>query len=333
MLKKPNKIFLDLDDLKEINELLESGFSFKDTLALLKTVKTSNIIHEMEEKINEGKSLDQFFGGYCKRYIQSYFNSFAKYLPFKQALSITIKVIDHQRKQIHTFIKTLAYPLSMFLLAMIGLYIFNLYFFPSLIKMLKGFQVSSKNYLLLSSVIHGVITFFFLCLLAILIFLIYVVKHKKVVFMYVVLCTYTKNKLLKRYLSNEFVIFFKECLHQGLKSKQALDVLKSCHMKPLLAFQSYHIDKMLLEGFHLQEALSNKFLDQDLSRFMNIAIYSNDIVKMLEGYLLSNSMKLQKSFKHIANTMQIVSYATVILLIIFVFQILLLPLKIMGQIQ
>lgn len=328
---KHHKTCLSINDLKDINELLRSGFNLANSLSLLTNLDNDYLYNQIIDKLNLGYLPSEFFNQYCKLKVANYLNSYLAYLPFNESVSLTINIIDNLDTQFKELKKSLIYPISLFFISIIGIYLFNIVFLPSFIKMLNTFNTSFKSLEVISNLLTTLISIFLFIVLIILCILMYLLKTHQEVLFYVFICKYTKIKLIKKYLSNQFAIFFKECLNAGFKAKQSMDILKSLKNKPLVVFMAYHIDQSLLNGLDMQASLNNIYLDKELAKFMNVAIYSNNIPLMLDGYILSNNIKIKRSCKKIALSIQMISYLAIGILIIFIYQILFLPLSIMSQ--
>ena len=90
---------------------------------------------------------------------------------------------------------------------------------------------------------------------------------------------------------------------------------------------SCEIEQALLEGTTFINAIKDTHLDQDLMRFMQIAIYSKEKENILEKYLSYSDIYIEKRISKITTVLQSCAYVTIGFFMIVVYQILMVPLS------
>lgn len=139
-------------------------------------------------------------------------------------------------------------------------------------------------------------------------------------------------RIIKLFVSHEFALFFGECIKMGCSTKQSIEILKGLSNKPLINFIAHNLEKSFMVGSSMENAFKTIYLDKSLYTFLKISMYSTNTEKMLNKYLTVNEYKINKLIRNFSNFIKIFSYLTVAVLLIFVYQILLLPLSIISGI-
>ena len=90
------------------------------------------------------------------------------------------------------------------------------------------------------------------------------------------------------------------------------------------------MDTELLSGKNMIEAMKNKYIDDRLSRFIKIAINTSELNMMLDGYIMQFEKRFKKYMNKLSLGIQLTSYILVGIVIIFVYQILFIPMSMIG---
>ena len=110
-----------------------------------------------------------------------------------------------------------------------------------------------------------------------------------------------------------------------------MEILKGMTYKPLVAFIASEIDRSLMDGDRIESAMDSIYIDPSLKRFFKIALYSSDMENMLQGYLEMCSYRLLKQSRIFTKAVQAVSYCSIGLILIVVYQALMLPMTMLSQ--
>ena len=87
------------------------------------------------------------------------------------------------------------------------------------------------------------------------------------------------------------------------------------------------MDEGLMEGESMKEAAGKYYYDSSLSRFIKIANYTNDFSKIIESYIFMAREKIVRRMKNYTLSIQLITYAFIGCVIIFIYQILFMPMK------
>ncbi len=226
--------------------------------------------------------------------------------------------------------KDLMYPLILLVFSIVGIYLFNAYCFEPLLDSMGQFASDLSDLYIFRAVLDIVITALFVILLICGLLFLYFIRPKRIVLAYVLLERYWSTSILKEYLTSRFVLFFSECYKIGLKTKDSIDILKSLRAKPLVAFLANNIDKGLLQGNTMTQAMQTPYIDEKIARFIKIGQYSGAMGPMLESYMAQFQRRFTHFCKRLAKAIQVLSYGMIGLVIIFIYQILFIPMGVLG---
>lgn len=330
MKKKPSKTYFKLEELEAIAGLLNAGLSINDALCIIKNKYNRLIINELENRLMLGDSIEKIFTDYLNKEYHAYFKAFISYLSFSDSLTLLLSIKAKEVANKEKTLKELTYPLMMLLGVMIAVILFNGFCFDALIDTMSVFRKDLSYLVIFKEIIDILIHLIIVISLIVLLLIIYFTRRKRIVLSYVLLQKYCPRSMIKEYLSSIFITYYLECLKLGIKTKDSIEILKTFKHQPLISFLAFHIDEAFLSGKDMKEAMKNPYLDARLSRFINIAIYSNDIERMLETYLRNFELRFNRYCQHIAKSIQLFSYLTIGIVIIFIYQILFIPMSIIG---
>lgn len=326
------KAYFKSRDLFALETLLRSDVDLKNALLLIKTKQNKGIVEELIQKLDHGVLLEEIFPEFLKSDVRSYFLALAPYLSLLENLYLTLKLFKEKKALESSIQKALVYPLGMLFLSLAGVYLFNSFCFDGLLNAFSSLSSNLNGLEVFKEILDFTISLIFILILLILGLLLYFSRPKRQVLAYVFLCKYLSFSVLKDYLSNEFMIYFKECQALGIKTYDTINILKHLKEKPLITFLAHEVDRALLRGDDLKGAMSQPFIDERLAYFIKIASSSVDSFGMIDLYLNDFKARFSRFCLKLAKIIQISAYALVGILIIFVYQILFIPMSMLGGI-
>lgn len=322
---------LTMDDLSSINELLKAGLSIKDCLFLIKTKSNNIIIETIISKLNKGLLIEEIMINFLPKKIASYIKELIKNMSFSESLELSLNFLNKNLNNQKTIEKNILYPVILLFIAISALYLFDAYGLDAIINMLKTFKSDFSSLTILRNVFRIIIYIFYFGMLIIMILIIYFSKEKNIALMYIFVSKHIRNSLIQVYFCEEFINLFLICLDSGYKTKEVLNILKALHNKPIVSFLAFHLEESLLKGNSLKDASKQIYFDETLSKFINVAVYTNDFSFILHKYLTLCKEKIISFTKKIILSIQISSYIFIGVIIIFVYQILFLPMQMIGN--
>lgn len=305
---------------------MNTGFTLQECLTILVNAKNEETFNDIQSHLNKGIPIQNFFSNYLPKKYQPYFEGFVFFTSFKDAISLTYHIVNESEKTHKSQFKAMIYPVLLFLSTLFGLLAFNELCFPPLLSMLDSFQFTDPMYHQIHYIIRIVIGI--ILLLVLIFFIIYKYYKSHLIKLY---SHFKKVPFITQIVSNDFIQFFLECSKLGISTKETLSVLQTIPNKPLVVYLSKEVEKQLLQGEGFVEAIESSQLDDMLNRFIKIAYYSSNIEGMLTSYLAVNQDRILKSIKKLTYCIQITSYTLIGIMLIFIYQVLMLPMNLLTK--
>lgn len=324
-------INLKYEDLISLNELLKAGLPLKGSLDLLKNKSNTKLIDEIIKKLDRGISVDEVFNNYLPKNISVYLLPLIKKMPFLNSLSLSLAFFEKEKEYTKEILGYFLYPFILLFISLSALYLFDAYGLDSILNMLKSFSDGFSNIGIFRMVLRIIVYLFYISLMIVLLLALYFFRKRNICLFYILVCKYLPNCIIQKYFCVEFISLLNICINNGYKSKDSLEILKSIHNKPIVSFLAYHLDEKLLEGNSLKQASKQAYYDYSLSKFINIAVYSNDFSKILNDYIHLSTSQIKTKMKKMATIVQTVTYCMIGFVIIFVYQVLFLPMNALAN--
>lgn len=330
--QKRRRILIDREDCQGIQKLMESGFTLQESMELLSSRKSSEAFAAIRKRLEDGEEAASFFQDYCPKDYRGYFSGFLQTLSFRECLSLSIAIAEGDRKEKEAIQRKLFYPCAMLVAVIAGIFLFTEFCFPPLLSMVKSFHGDTEQYVLIQKVLKNacMILAIILAVLAAMVLSFLPEARQKQGFQ--LLQKLLPDSLLVQYVSMDFIRFFHQCLSRNIPTRRSLHLLETISHKPVIRFLAEEIEKGLLEGNPLEQAVDLPCLDPALARFMKLAVYSGNAEEMLKGYLEMSEEKGRLRIARITRTIQAASYACIGIVLILIYQILMMPLQILTQI-
>ena len=310
---------------------MENGFTLKEALELLENAKNRACFCEIRSRLENGEKIALFFHEYCPKVFRSYYSCFAAYVPFLESLRLSMAVVAEEEQQKSLYRKGLLYPCLLFLASLAGVILFNELCFPALMSLADGFHIRSVDYHHLQMLIRFATTSVAALLLVLAVLFAYYSRPQNQVRGYQIASRWHVLPGLRQHASADFVRFFRQCQKTGIRTREAMELLKNMKQKPLVQFLAGTIDQSLLRGRKMETAMQDPHIDGTLTRFFTVAVYSSNLERMLDGYLAMSSARIQRHCRIITAAVQTASYLSIGAVIIVVYQLLMLPLSILAQ--
>ena len=318
-------------DLEGIAKLMGNGFTIQEAMTLLRNRSNREVFETIEQKLAHGEELPRFFPDLCPHSYRVYLSGFLRCLTFSDALTLCMEVVNGEEEQKKAYRRGLFYPCMMFLLTITGIILFNEFCFPPLLSLMQGFHVQGNNYDM-TRMFFRIFTFSIIGILLVSgVILFWFTRKKNQVRGYILLSRFFPDSIYVQYESADFIRFFLQCIRMSVPTKEAIRILKEITQKPVICFLAGTLEQSLLQGKPFEQAVSMPWLDPSLTRFLKIAFYSSQMETMLEGYLQMAEERSKRQCRRITRTIQIISYLSIGTVLILVYQILMLPMSILGR--
>lgn len=229
------------------------------------------------------------------------------------------------------FQKNLAYPLLMLGVSLAGILIFNTFCFPAMLSMMEGFAPADFSLTAMADLLKISSYCMLVLLAAAASFSIYLLPPQNRVRTYERLCQMPLGSLWVQYESLDFARFLTESLHAGLATQQAMTLFSRLSFHPLAADLAQKTEKALQEGESLDAAMQRPEFDPLLPRFLRLAAYVDEPAALLESYIDMGTKRLEARIHRLLKILEGISYACIGYMVILVYQVLMLPLNLLGS--
>ena len=323
-----NKSTLSIDDLVYLNKLLETNLSLTDSFSIITTKRNKEILDAIIKQLDSGQLIENIIEEYLPKQIKDYFMDFINNMSFLEALSFSLQFYFEDKDNQDNLLKSLTYPLILLFITITSMYLFDLYGIDMIFSLVSSFKVELgliKGIRIIISII--IKTIFYLFLISVLLF-IYLRQPQRITLIYMFFSKHFPDSLINVYYCQQFMKLFLICVHKGYKSKQTLEILKHIKAKTIVAFLAFHLDEGLSEGDLMKDTLKKKnYYDSSLSRFIKIANYTNDFENVVRTYITFSNERIQKKLKQYTLTIQCMTYSFIGVIVLFIYQILFLPMQ------
>lgn len=311
---------------------MENGFSFTDTLQILKTKRNEHRIKYVLEKLEQGQTFKEVFSMLLPKGYRRYFNNFIRYLPVLESMRISVELATHEEKMKQKMMKDMVYPVVMLFVMFIGMYLFNGFVFPQMMTLMTSFEINVTSYYFLRSFIQllsWLVTI--LLVVGLLLWVVFQEPNRKC-WLYRVLVKYVPDSLMVQKASAEFARYFLECVRVRISTIQTMKILLDIKEKPLVRLIAKELNDSLSKGESFEETLHTPFVEHALQQFFQIALHGSNCEKMLEGYLVMNQQRHIKQVRIFTRSVQLSCYGTIGLILLVIYQILMLPMQMLQNI-
>lgn len=311
---------------------MENGFSFTDTLQILKTKRNEHRITHVLEKLEQGQTFKEAFSLLLPHCYRRYFNNFIRYLPVLESMRISVELATHEEKMKQKMMKDMVYPVVMLFVMFIGMYLFNGFVFPQMMTLMTSFEINVSSYYFLRSLIQllsWLVTILFV--VGMLFWVVFQEPNRKC-WLYRVLIKYVPDSLMVQKASAEFARYFLECVRVRISTKQTMKILLDMKEKPLVRLIAQELNDALSKGESFEVTLHTPFVEHALQQFFQIALHGSNCEKMLEGYLVMNQQRHIKQVRIFTRSVQLSCYGAIGLILLVVYQILMLPMQMLQNI-
>lgn len=318
---------LSIEDLSYLNRLLDTNLSLNQCLELLNTKSNEYVFNAIIKSLDEGKMIEDIIGDYLPRSIKTYMLPLLSKISFNKALSLSLDFYDKNKETENKLLSKIAYPCILLFVTITALYLFDLYGIDTIFSLIGGLNTNLELFQRIRIVFRVIINIFYYGILFVVLFIVLYSRPNKITLLYIFVSRNMPNTLLNLYYSEEFVELLLICVDKGYKTKEALQILMEMKSKPIISFLAFHLDEALLEGESLKDAAKNLYYDSALSRFIKIANYTNEFSKTLTNYTNLTREKINRKIQKYTVTIQISTYGFIGVIVIFIYEILFLPMQ------
>ena len=315
-----------LNDIKFLNELINSGMPIKNCLDIISTRKTKTISNKIIKRLDDGEYFEEIISDYIPNSISRYFENLINLLGFNKTIKIVLNIIETRKKNIDSVISKAIYPIILMFASMIALILFDRFGLDSIISLMSSF-IDDFSTVHLFRTIFNLLTILMIIIMVIIFGITVAIMFGKGILIYKFINKYFPNSIINTYFTNEFVSLYLIIFNNGYKTKEALDIIKKLDNVPISSFLASEVSKGLNSGDGFIGSFDNLYFDSSFSKYLGVASFSNDYLNILERYLEYSSHKVISFIKRLTAFIQGLSYVVIGFIIIFVYQLLFMPMQ------
>lgn len=262
---QPNSIFsISKQELIAISQLIAKGYSIKDALLLIDE-KFESIVLELEK----GKPFIEFIPLHKKQLFYQSLSFFLSITTLSEACLEAKEMEDMRNRLLERIIKSLAYPLFVFIFSLVVFIVFEWLIYPQLSSLMEsGEQQAFISFFFVS--IRILIICLVMMLISLIVIMIAITKNEsfKLTLIEKVLL---KISLVKQYLSYDFAVKVHILMKSGYSTKQTFYALKALKREQYLFFISTRMIAELENGQDYVQVVQNeKAFDQKFKYFFKL---------------------------------------------------------------
>ena len=99
--------------MQGIASLMNSGFSLQQTLTILDDPASRPVFDEIRARLESGEAISDFLCEYTPAAYARYLSGFLMYMPFHNALALSLSIVDTDDRNQNELLKGLLYPVLM----------------------------------------------------------------------------------------------------------------------------------------------------------------------------------------------------------------------------
>ena len=316
-----------VQELNYLKELLNTDLPLKTCLKLIETEGNRKIIDSFIKRLEQGEMIEESVFEYMPLSISIYIKDLIRSLSLKEALNLAMEFERRRNSRLKKLQKELVYPVILLFMSMTGLFLFDRYGLNSIVSLLKQFNTGTGTFGLFRNMLRFMVYVLYFGFIVLSLLFLYFKKPKRIVMLYVMLCRFKTFNTVKSYYSAELISMMLICRKAGFHTRETLDILRSLSSCPVTAFLSFHLNRRLEEGDSFKEASDQIYFDDSLKRFIGVAAYSLNYDALMENYSELQMKKVEDRIHFYTRTAQAVSYGMIGFAIVFIYQVLFLPMQ------
>lgn len=318
---------LSIEDIRYLCRLLKNNLSVNECFDLLTNSRNEEIFRKVRYKLSQGEMIENIIIEYVPDELRSYLGSLLGHLSFVQALSLSLDFHDKQKGSRDGLLSAVAYPCFLLFVTISALYLFDLYGLDSLFSLMGSFSDDVHIYQGIRVIFRIVINMIYYGFLITVLAFIYLRQPKRIVLLYIFVSRYFSSSLFSLYYCEQFMSLLLICCRCGFRTRESMEILKSMKKKPIISFLAFHLDDSLMKGESLRQAAQRNYYDSSLARYIRLANYTNDFENIISSYVVLTRQKIERMMKRYALSIQVCSYAFIGAVIIFIYQLLFMPMQ------
>ena len=319
-MNKPNMTYsISKDEIKQFSMMLEHGVDTRTVISIVFKNK-NEIIRDLEN----GKNLIDIFVYKQKDMFFRYIDKIGRFTNLKKTIKCVEKIEDSSTSIVKSILIKISYPFFLMLFAL-GMIIF----FSDYVLQEMSYYLDGSNLLSWVCVLKYIFLIIVFCI------------GMYLIVLYLMLYWYSKfrtflnlflNKnIFKRINTLQFVCIFQCLIENGLSTMDVLNIISDMDFS-VCGYIGKKLISNLENGYSFEKSIEViSFIDDDLKKILTYAYESNQMDVFLKLYIDKCKNDIDLYIKKVSVYIQILSYSSIGVLVLIVYQVMLLPLNMLNQ--
>lgn len=261
---------------------------------------------------------------------QKQYDSLTSVFSYQQTLQYTIEQWEFEASLNQQLRSQFTYPLILYVIMYFLLGFFTIFLIPTLLSMILLFDLEITSIQIGQTLLKFIFyVFTFLNILVVSMFVRYSNKEKLKIF---ISTNHQRTYfiLFKKIITQKFASLYSILVKYGLSTKQSLEIMKNGSSSYLVSWIALLVTYRLEEGSDFVTSFNDNFLDSHFNQILSLASKNNQLISLLDSYLASNQQIITMYITKVSRIVKMIIYLVLGFLIIYLYQILLTPMSLMG---
>lgn len=261
---------------------------------------------------------------------QKQYDSLTSVFSYQQTLQYTIEQWEFETLLSQQLRSQFTYPLILYVIMYFLLGFFAIFLIPTLLSMILLFDLEITSIQIGQTLLKLIFyVFTFLNILVISMIVRYSNKERLKIF---ISTNHQRTYfiLFKKIITHKFASLYSILVKYGLSTKQSLEIMKNGSSSYLVSWIALLVTYRLEEGSDFVTSFNDNFLDSHFNQILSLASKNNQLISLLDSYLASNQQIITMYITKVSRIVKMIIYLVLGFLIIFLYQILLTPMSLMG---
>ncbi len=311
--------------------LIQESYDLESALSICSKIKPHKDISLIQDYLKQGYSIDEAIQ---RSHLPPMFKEYFSFFQNKNILSKSIENSLRICKMYHDYLQQIKKKLSYPLLLLIFLLFFSIFvvFFllPKVNLLFDSFGIEKSFFIKITMFIFQIIPLFFIIAIIVFVLIIsnlyYGLKNKKFKIIEFYLSKPFTRKVLQKYFSLKFALFYNELLLEKLDSITIIHTLNQQLMKNDIKIVLYEIEERMMEGELIERILEDFIYFDDLFiTFFKMLLEHPKAELSLQNYIDITFKQIEVSLYKIMKTLTSGIYVFVALFVIMIYIAIIIP--------
>lgn len=281
----------ELDFLKYFVSLLDEKYDVENILKLCQSLNYTKESQTLSNYLNDGYNLqDALLKCHFSSTFKEYFCFFKNTFSISEAIKKTIFICEKKKNMKNRIIQKLTYPFCMLVFLFIFSIFVVIYLLPQVENLFIDFQIEKTLFInIVFTMFHVIPYFIFIVFSAIIITSVYVYRNVKNIHYKVIdqliEKTYFISKIIKKYYSLKFAIYYDELLKNRYDATTIIEILydkiNDSDMKMII----YELYNFIVNGESLNDAIESFPYFEKNFKIFYFMMSQNSKEKSLNDYI------------------------------------------------